>query len=254
MSTIPGFTKMKYPGPSCEWIKLCHRCPVDILSLALCKAAQHGHLSAKMAPLSLEIGHTSREIITKWCFQWFFMFTSKIGEMIQIWRALFWNGLVQPASSGRWIQSYRCNLMWITKNFPMRGTGRVMRFQTKRTLSQKLGLRWKWFGIQMVILKTHTEWYIPCWKYPPSQPLSDQRATVFEGFQVSLSQSAASPADQANSSCQKHGTKNDAIKPPSGHRTQCLALTLVKYGKFVHWHVYVWSMKIFQQLLTSMFL
>ena len=69
MSTIPGFTKMKYPGPSCEWIKLCHRCPVDILSLALCKAAQHGHLSAKMAPLSLEIGHTSREIITKWCFQ-----------------------------------------------------------------------------------------------------------------------------------------------------------------------------------------
>ncbi len=87
-----------------------------------------------------------------------------------IWRLhLFSDGLVQPPTSRRWIEfgsfltkSYLCNLMWITSNFPMRGTGRVMRFQTKSTLTQKLGLRWKWFGIQMVILKRHTEWY----RYP----------------------------------------------------------------------------------------
>ena len=74
------------------------------------------------------------------------------------------DGLVknhQLVTSRRWIEfgsfltkSYLCNLM--------RGTGRVMRFQTKSTLTQKLGLRWKRFGIQMVVLKRHTEWY----RYP----------------------------------------------------------------------------------------
>ncbi len=222
MSTIPGFTKIEYPH-SCGLIKFCHRA-LDILSLALCKAAQHGHLSAKMAPLSLEIGHTSREIVD--------------GSSLEA----FWQSLtsLQPHVNHKQLSNERDR-------------------QSDAVPDEEHTITETGFEMEAIWYPNgnpqNTYRMIPsCRKYRPSQPLSEwSESHCVWRFQVSLSPPRlqwTNPIQVVKSTARF----NDAIKPPSGHRTHRLALALVKYGKMYIEMNNVWSMNIFQQLLTSTFL